>query len=257
MKSFAAYRLRGSATVYELLPKGALVTLLERAALVSTSPVTAASRKRLALWNALNAFGIQAGVVRFWGTHPPERIKGFMLSHYFHLLRKDGAGADTLHPPDLLAEVQARAVAPEDVDASMLGEFVDLSAPDTAAGALAPRARGARPRPRPHLPARGPGPARRLRPAVLRHLLLRARRRGPRLHALRRPRALRRRPPARSGGATAAWSTATPPSSRGRSAELVAGPAPGRDPAGGLRLRHAAGPAVAAGLGGAHRRSAG
>ena len=74
VKSFAAYRLRGSPTVYELLPKGALVTLLERASLVSTSPVTAASRKRLALWNALNAFGIQAGVVRFWGTHPPEHV---------------------------------------------------------------------------------------------------------------------------------------------------------------------------------------
>jgi predicted AlkP superfamily phosphohydrolase/phosphomutase len=130
VKSFTAYRLRGSSTVYELLPKGALVTLLERAALVSTSPVTASSRKRLALWNALNAFGIQAGVVRFWGTHPPERIKGFMLSHYFHLLRK--ADADILHPPDLLAEVQARAVAPEDVDASMLGEFLDLSVPDTS-----------------------------------------------------------------------------------------------------------------------------
>jgi predicted AlkP superfamily phosphohydrolase/phosphomutase len=132
VKSFTAYRLRGSSTVYELLPKGALVTLLERASLVSTSPVTAASRKRLALWNALNAFGIQAGVVRFWGTHPPERIKGFMLSHYFHLLRKEG-GADTLHPPDLLAEVQARAVVPEDVDPAMLGEFLDLSAPDTPA----------------------------------------------------------------------------------------------------------------------------
>jgi predicted AlkP superfamily phosphohydrolase/phosphomutase len=128
VKSFTAYRLRGSSTVYELLPKGALVTLLERASLVSTSPVTAASRKRLALWNALNAFGIQAGVVRFWGTHPPERIKGFMLSHYFHLLRKPGAG-DTLHPPDLLEAVRARAVGPEDVDASMLGEFVDQSAP--------------------------------------------------------------------------------------------------------------------------------
>jgi predicted AlkP superfamily phosphohydrolase/phosphomutase len=126
VKSFTAYRLRGSSTVYELLPKGALVTLLERASLVSTSPVTAASRKRLALWDALNAFGIQAGIVRFWGTHPPEHIKGFMLSHYFHLLRKTG-GADTLYPPDLLGEVQARAVAPEDVDATMIGEFIDLS----------------------------------------------------------------------------------------------------------------------------------
>lgn len=132
VKSFTTYRVRGSSTVYELLPKGALVTLLERASLVSTSPVTAASRKRLALWNALNAFGIQAGVVRFWGTHPPERIKGFMLSHYFHLLRGDAKAADTLHPPDLISEVQARAVAAHDVDASMLAAFLDPSAPARA-----------------------------------------------------------------------------------------------------------------------------
>ena len=130
VKSFTAYRLHGSPTVYELLPKGALVTLLERAGLVATSPVTSASRERLALWNALNAFGIDAGIVRFWGTHPPERVKGFMLSHYFHLLRKQGSAAEALYPRDLEAEVAARAVAPEDVDASMLGAFVDLAAPD-------------------------------------------------------------------------------------------------------------------------------
>jgi hypothetical protein len=74
-------------------------------------------------------------------------VKGFMLSHYFHLLlQRDGAAA-TLHPPDLAAEVRARAVAPGDVDAAMIGEFVDLSAPDETGvpwrrdlveGALAP-----------------------------------------------------------------------------------------------------------------------
>jgi predicted AlkP superfamily phosphohydrolase/phosphomutase len=109
-----------------------LVTLLERAGLVSTSPVTAASRKRLALWNELNAFGIQAGIVRFWGTHPPEHVKGFMLSHYFHLLRADDSTDEpTLYPQDLAAEVRARAVSPEDVDAAMVGDFIDLSAPET------------------------------------------------------------------------------------------------------------------------------
>ena len=40
VKSFATYRLRGSPTVYELLPKGALVGLLGRAGLVSTAPIT-------------------------------------------------------------------------------------------------------------------------------------------------------------------------------------------------------------------------
>jgi hypothetical protein len=47
VKSFEAYRLRGSPTVFELLPKGALVSALERVGLVSTVPVNASSRKRL------------------------------------------------------------------------------------------------------------------------------------------------------------------------------------------------------------------
>jgi len=129
VKSFATYRLRGSATPYELLPKGAVVGLLERAGLVQRAPVTAASRRGGALWNAMNAFGIAAGVVRFWGTHPPERIQGFMLSHYFHLLRATPSGAaEALHPPDLVREVEARAVLPADVDRSQIGEFIDLTA---------------------------------------------------------------------------------------------------------------------------------
>ena len=128
VKSFATYRLRGSTTVYELLPKGALVGLLERAGLVSTAPITSASRHRRALWNALNAFGIPAGIVRGWGTHPPERIQAFMLSPYFHLFQRDPArAADALHPADLAAEVRARAVEGKDIDRALLAPFIDLS----------------------------------------------------------------------------------------------------------------------------------
>ncbi|HVR71376.1 MAG TPA: alkaline phosphatase family protein [Vicinamibacteria bacterium] len=128
VKSFGSYRLRGSPTTFEALPKGALVGLAERLGLVSTSTVTSASRQRRALWDALNAFGIGAGVVRFWGTFPPERLQGFMLSHYFHLLKDDPARVrGTLYPPDLVEEVRARAVAPGDVDRALVSEFVDLS----------------------------------------------------------------------------------------------------------------------------------
>jgi predicted AlkP superfamily phosphohydrolase/phosphomutase len=128
VKSFSTYRLGGSSTVCEILPKGALVGLLERIGLVSTSPVTAASRKKRALWDALNAFGIQTGIVRFWGTQPPEHVRGFMLSNYFHLLRGDPARArETLYPPDLLPEVRARAVSSPDVDRGLVSEFLDLS----------------------------------------------------------------------------------------------------------------------------------
>ena len=129
VKSFATYRLRGSPTVYELLPKGALVGLLGRAGLVSTAPITSASRRSRALWNALNAFGIPAGVVRGWGTYPPERIQGFMLSPYFHLFQRDPSrAADAVHPRDLAPEVRARAVEGADVDRALLANFIDFTA---------------------------------------------------------------------------------------------------------------------------------
>jgi predicted AlkP superfamily phosphohydrolase/phosphomutase len=130
IKSFAVYRLRGSATAFEALPKGALIGLLERTGLVERAAVNARSRRRRALWNALNAFGIETGVVRFWGTHPPERVKGFMLSHAFH---QPPAGpehaAEVLHPPDLLNEVWARVVEPTVVPPQLVAEFVDASVP--------------------------------------------------------------------------------------------------------------------------------
>jgi len=128
VKSFVSYRLRGSPTTFEALPRGALVAVLERVGLVTSQPVTSATRRRRALWDALNAFGIQTGVVRFWGTHPAEHVQGFMLSNAFDALRDDSQRVgSTLYPPELLREVRARAVAPADVDSALVSEFVDLA----------------------------------------------------------------------------------------------------------------------------------
>ena len=128
VKSFVSYRLRGSPTTFEALPRGALVAVLERVGLVTSQPVTSAMRRRRALWDALNAFGIQTGVVRFWGTHPAEHVQGFMLSNAFDALRDDSQRVgSTLYPPELLREVRARAVAPADVDSALVSEFVDLA----------------------------------------------------------------------------------------------------------------------------------
>jgi hypothetical protein len=147
IKSFFTYRLRLSTSEWALLPKGAFVGQLERAGLVSRRPVTSSSRGRRALWNVLDAFGIPAGLVRIWGTHPPETIRGFVLSPYFHALREDPQRVPgTLHPPGLLAEVRARGVGPDDIDAGLLRELADAPAPgtspleDPALGALASQA---------------------------------------------------------------------------------------------------------------------
>jgi predicted AlkP superfamily phosphohydrolase/phosphomutase len=128
VKSFETYRLRGSSTLFELLPKGALVGLLERARLVTRGPVSASSRRCRTLWNALNAFGIHTGIVRFWGTHPPEKVQGFMLSSAFHRFRHDPPrAAEALYPPDLFPEVRDRVVDPADVDRALVAQFIDVS----------------------------------------------------------------------------------------------------------------------------------
>jgi predicted AlkP superfamily phosphohydrolase/phosphomutase len=126
--SFESYRLRGAPTVYDLLPKGALIFGLERLHLATREPVTGASRSCRALWNALNAFGIQTGIVRFWGTYPTEKVQGFMLSSAFDQLWHDRSrAAGCLYPPDLLAEVEGRVVEPDDVDRAQVGQFIDMS----------------------------------------------------------------------------------------------------------------------------------
>ncbi|HXK08334.1 MAG TPA: alkaline phosphatase family protein [Vicinamibacteria bacterium] len=131
--SASVYRLRGSASDWALLPKGALVGGLERLSLASRRPVASTARRRRALWNVLDAFGIPAGLVRVWGTHPPETIRGFVLSPYFHLLRGDPArAADALFPRDLLPEVAARAVSPRDLDPALLADLAEVPAPPAA-----------------------------------------------------------------------------------------------------------------------------
>jgi hypothetical protein len=125
VKSFATYRLRGSTTVYELLPKGAFVSLLERSGLVETTPVTAAARRRRSLADALDAFGIPTGLVRVWGTHPAERRRGFVLSPYFHVLADGPRAAEALSPPDLLGEAKARVVRAADLDPALVAEFLE------------------------------------------------------------------------------------------------------------------------------------
>jgi hypothetical protein len=128
--SATTYKLRGSSSDWALLPKAALVGALERAHLAEQRPVASTARRRRALWNVLDAFGIPAGLVRVWGTHPPETIRGFVVSPYFHLLLADpGRAAGTVFPRDLLPEIGARAVFPRDIDPALLADLADAAAP--------------------------------------------------------------------------------------------------------------------------------
>ena len=88
----------------------------------------------------LDAFGAPSGLVRVWGTQPPEAIHGFVVSPYFHLLsREPEQAAAALHPRDLLNEVAARSVRADDLDPSALAGLAD--APRTGSPLDDPRLR--------------------------------------------------------------------------------------------------------------------
>ncbi len=140
IRSASSYRLLASRSDWPLLPKGAMIGALERAHLVARRSVPSLSRRRRALWNVLDAFGISSGLVRVWGTHPPEAIHGFLVSPYFHvLLREPGRVATTLYPRELLAEAAARAVTPAEIDPALLRELAEP--PDAASPLMDPALR--------------------------------------------------------------------------------------------------------------------
>lgn len=124
--SATTYALAGSKSEWSLLPKGAAIGLIERAGLATRRPVASTARRRRALWNVLDAFGAPSGLVRVWGTQPPEAIHGFVVSPYFHLLsREPDKARAALHPADLLNEVAARTVGALDLDPDLVGGLVD------------------------------------------------------------------------------------------------------------------------------------
>jgi predicted AlkP superfamily phosphohydrolase/phosphomutase len=129
--SASTYRLRGSGSVWSLLPKAALVRALERLGLAERRPIASTARRRRALWNVLDAFGTPAGLVRVWGTHPPETIRGFVVSPYFHALLADpGRAAGAVFPRDLVPEIEARAVSARDVDPALLADLAEAAPPN-------------------------------------------------------------------------------------------------------------------------------
>jgi hypothetical protein len=73
----------------------------------------------------MNAFGISTGIVRVAATHPAERVQGFAISPYFHLLRSDEVRlAEAVFPHDLLPEAVARGVRSNEVDPALVDEFL-------------------------------------------------------------------------------------------------------------------------------------
>jgi predicted AlkP superfamily phosphohydrolase/phosphomutase len=124
------YRLWGSSSNYELLPRGAFINIIKKTGMVESRPVQSSSRRVKTLWNALNALDIEVGIVRLWGTYPVERVRGFMLASGFHTASA-GQLQQMLYPLTLAKEVAAKRTLPSDVDRAFVSEFVDLTTPNS------------------------------------------------------------------------------------------------------------------------------
>ena len=101
-------------------------------------PVTSRMRRVQAIWNILSRTGRTTDVVGWWATWPAETIRGAIVSDHlaYHFLLEDaGKAADApgkTYPPDLEAKVRPMMRRPQDVTASELAPFVDVSPADLA-----------------------------------------------------------------------------------------------------------------------------
>ncbi|HTQ79251.1 MAG TPA: tetratricopeptide repeat protein, partial [Thermoanaerobaculia bacterium] len=97
-------------------------------------PVTRTQRRVQAIWNMASAAGEPVGVVGWWATWPPEKVRGFVVSDHtaYHFLspqgvRGDGATAGSTWPPELEREIAPLLRRPADLTFEELKPFVDVS----------------------------------------------------------------------------------------------------------------------------------
>ncbi len=129
LKGFYRYRFPGVATPVTLVPRGTDFPTLDRLGLLRRSAVTGSSRRSQPFWSILSRFGVEVGLVRWWGTYPAEEVQGFIVSEYFHRQIKerfDPPLPELTFPPELSTGLSSRVVLPEDVQKEALGRFVDL-----------------------------------------------------------------------------------------------------------------------------------
>jgi predicted AlkP superfamily phosphohydrolase/phosphomutase len=130
LKGFYRYRFPGVATHFSIRPRGLDFRSLDRLGLIQRSAVTAAQRRTQPFWTILSGFGVEVGLVRFWGTYPADEIRGFVVSEYFHRQvreRFEPPLPGLTFPGDLYDLLSSKVVFPEALDSGGLHRFVDDS----------------------------------------------------------------------------------------------------------------------------------
>ncbi|MGH9332639.1 MAG: alkaline phosphatase family protein, partial [Vicinamibacteria bacterium] len=90
LKGFYRYRFPFVDTHFALRPRGLDFRTLDRLGLLHRSRTTATLRRSQAFWSILSRFGVEVGLVRWWGTYPAEPIRGFVVSEYLHRQVREG-----------------------------------------------------------------------------------------------------------------------------------------------------------------------
>ncbi len=94
-------------------------------------PISGRSRAVPAIWNVASAKGLSVGVVGWWGTHPAEEVKGFLVSDHVSPILFSGLPRRGAAYPEALSEAVERVVAREEpVSDEDLARFVAMSPAD-------------------------------------------------------------------------------------------------------------------------------
>jgi len=128
LKGFYRYRFPGVATHFSLRPRGLDFRSLDRLELVQRSVTTSALRRTQPFWTILSGFGIDVGLVRWWGSYPADEIRGFVVSEYLHRQVREKFQPPLprlTYPEELFAGVSSEVVFPESIDEETLARFVD------------------------------------------------------------------------------------------------------------------------------------
>ncbi|MDQ3046446.1 MAG: alkaline phosphatase family protein [Bacteroidota bacterium] len=96
-------------------------------------PVTSTSRKCKAFWNILSQNNIKSNIISWWPSHPPEQIKGAMVSNFFQKVTEEKRENWKVHPssvfPERLTDILAEyRVHPAEITAAHLLPFVPNAA---------------------------------------------------------------------------------------------------------------------------------
>ena len=130
LKAFYRYRFPFVSTHFSLQPRGLDFPTLDRLGVLNRTAVTASLRRTQPFWSILSRFGVDVGLLRWWGTYPAEEVRGFIVSEYFHRQvreRFEPPLPDLTYPPELSERLSEYAVLPEQIDDDTVSRFVDTS----------------------------------------------------------------------------------------------------------------------------------